>query len=260
MAEVLLVSALVLLGYVCVQWAGSLYFHDASLVDRYWGGGFALVALMTLLYTGPDTRRDYVLLALSAAWGLRLSVYLTWRNWGRGEDYRYQAMRKRHGDRFPLRSLFSVFILQGALTWFISLPLQTGIAESGTDQLTLLDVVGIAAWCTGFAFESIGDFQLARFKAAPANAGGVMDRGLWRYTRHPNYFGDTLVWWGMYLVAANAPAGIFTVLSPVLMQFLLMRVSGVALLERKLVKTRPDYASYIARTNAFFPWRPKKPA
>jgi steroid 5-alpha reductase family enzyme len=253
-----LANAAAVAAYVCAQWAGSLYFRDASLVDRYWGGGFALVALVTFVFTGEESPRGALLLAMAAVWGLRLSIYLTWRNWGQGEDYRYQAMRKRHGARFGIRSLFSVFLLQGALTWFISLPLQWGIAGAGPAHPTLLDVMGVAAWTAGFLFESIGDIQLARFKAHPANAGRVMDRGLWRYTRHPNYFGDTLVWWGMFLVAANATGGIYTVLSPVVMQYFLMRVSGVALLERKLVKTRPGYTDYVARTNAFFPWRPKK--
>ncbi len=244
--------------YVGLQWLASLWFRDASLVDRYWGGGFVLVAAVTMALAYDGGWRGPLLFAMSAAWGLRLSIYLTWRNWGKGEDYRYQAMRVRRGASFSWTSLFTVFLLQGALTWFISLPLQIGIAAGGPSGLTVLDAAGGALWLLGLAFESVGDAQLARFKANPANRGRVMDRGLWRYTRHPNYFGDAMVWWGMYLVAAATGAGAYTFLSPLVMHFFLMRVSGVALLERKLVKTREGYAEYAARTNAFYPWFPKR--
>lgn len=257
MAETFVICAWMLLFYVVIQWLASVFLEDASLVDRFWGGGFAFVALVSLAYADRATPRAWLLLAMAVVWGLRLSIYLTWRNWGQGEDYRYVAMRQRHGERFVIVSLFTVFVFQGALTWFISMPLQVGIsAQSG--ELSLLDYTGAALWFTGFLFESIGDFQLARFKTNPANKGKVMDRGLWRYTRHPNYFGDALLWWGIYLVAVSAPYGAYTILSPALMTFLLMRVSGVRLLEKKLRKTRPEYAAYVARTNAFFPGPPKK--
>ncbi len=255
---VLLASAVALLVFVVAQWFASLWRTDASLVDRYWGAGFALVAAVTLGLAYAGGWRATLLAAMAVCWGLRLSIYLTWRNWGRGEDYRYQAMRRHYGPKFAWVSLFTVFLFQGALTWFISLPLQTGIAAGGPAEFTVLDAAGIAFWTLGLAFESIGDWQLARFKADPSNAGRVMDRGLWRYTRHPNYFGDAMVWWGIYLVAASTPAGRFTILSPLLMNFLLVRVSGVALLEKKLAKTRAGYRDYVARTNAFLPWFPKR--
>ncbi len=256
-----LVLNLCLVGvYVLAQWVASVYYRDASLVDRYWGGGFVLVATFTFVFTGYDTFRDAVLLALTAVWGLRLSVYLTWRNWGTGEDYRYAAMRDKHGGRFAVVSLFTVFGLQGLLTWFISMPLQVGIGASAPADFTFLDGAGIGLWVAGFTFESVGDYQLARFKANPANEGRVMDRGLWRYTRHPNYFGDALVWWGLYAIAASTPYGPFTILSPLLMHFFLVRVSGVKMLEKKLKRTRPAYAAYVARTNAFYPWFPKEKA
>jgi steroid 5-alpha reductase family enzyme len=257
MFPVLVLNASVLLAYVMVQWLASLRLRDASIVDRFWGGGFAMVAVSSFVYVQPGGWRAGLLALMSIVWGLRLSIYLTLRNWGRGEDYRYQAMRGRHGAQFPRISLFTVFLLQGALAWIISLPLQLGIASKGPQAVTLLDVLGVVLWIAGLAFESAGDAQLARFKADPKNAGRVMDRGLWRYTRHPNYFGDALVWWGLYLVAASTPWGVYSILSPALMQFLLMRVSGVALLERRLVKSRPGYAEYAARTNAFYPWRPR---
>lgn len=256
MAETFTMCAWILLVYVVMQWLASLFLEDASIVDRFWGGGFALVALVSFSCMDRVTPRALLLLALAVIWGLRLSLYLTWRNWGQGEDYRYDAMRKRHGSRFVLISLFTVFLFQGLLTWIISLPLQVGIsAKDG--ELNLLDGIGVVFWMIGLVFESVGDFQLARFKANPANKGEVMNRGLWRYTRHPNYFGDALLWWGIYLVAATAPYGAYTILSPALMTFLLMRVSGVWLLEKKLRKTKPAYAAYAAQTNAFFPGPPK---
>lgn len=247
----------VLTVYMLLQWLGSLRYRDASLVDRYWGGGFVIVAASTFLYSGYDSFRDGLLLGLTAIWGLRLSAYLTWRNWGTGEDYRYAAMREKHGGRFPVVSFFSVFALQGLLTWFISMPLQVGIAAPEPASFRWLDGLGIVLWLTGFAFESLGDFQLARFKANPANKGEVMDKGLWRYTRHPNYFGDALVWWGLYAIAASTAIGAYTILSPLLMHVFLVRVSGVKLLEKKLKRTRPKYAAYVERTNAFYPWFPK---
>jgi steroid 5-alpha reductase family enzyme len=259
MTETFFIVACILALFVVLQWLASVLLEDASLVDRFWGGGFALAALVSFAYLDSATPRGMLLLAMAVIWGLRLSIYLTWRNWGQGEDYRYVAMRERHGSRFLLVSLFTVFLFQGALTWFISLPLQVGIsAKSG--ELNLLDYVGAALWFIGVMFEAVGDVQLARFKADPANKGKVMDRGLWRYTRHPNYFGNALLWWGIYLVAASAPYGAYTILSPALMTFLLLRVSGVRLLEKKLRKTRPAYADYVARTNAFIPGPPKKAA
>ncbi len=258
MYDAMFVTAAILCFYILLQWLASLLVDDASIVDRFWGGGFALVALVSFAYLDKGTPRASLLLAMATVWGLRLCAYLTWRNWGQGEDYRYRAMRTYHGDRFSFISLITVFLFQGVLTWFISLPLQIGISGRLAEPLNPLDYLGAGLWLVGLVFETAGDFQLARFKANPANAGKVMDRGLWRFTRHPNYFGDALVWWGIYLVAASAPNGVYTVLSPALMTFLLLRVSGVQLLEKRLVKTRPAYADYVARTNAFVPGPPKR--
>ena len=236
-------------------WTASLIWRDASIVDRYWGMCFVVVALVCVLVA--PSPRAWLLFILCAIWGIRLSIYLTIRNWGEGEDYRYVAMRERHGAKFPIVSLFTVFGLQGALSWFISLPFQIAAMNSG-EILTWIDYIGAGIWFIGFAFESIGDWQLRRFKSDPANAGKVMDRGLWRYTRHPNYFGDAVLWWGFYIIACAAPSGVFTLLSPVVMTFLLVKVSGAALLERGLKRTKPKYADYIERTSAFIPWPPKK--
>ncbi len=256
LANVLLANAGAIAVFVFHQWIASVFLSDASIVDRFWGAGFVLVAFITLLLFGQPGDRSWLLLALVTIWGLRLSLYLSWRNWGTGEDYRYQAMRKRFGPGFKWTSLFIVFGFQGFLTWFISLPLQIAFSKGGDSPLAWLDGLGAGIWLAGFLFESIGDWQLARFKARPENEGAVMDRGLWRYTRHPNYFGDALLWWGMFLVALGVPGVAYTVASPALMTFLLMRVSGVPLLERRLRKTRPEYASYTQATSAFIPWPP----
>jgi len=199
--------------------------------------------------------RNMLVSLLTSAWGLRLAGYLDWRNLGKGEDYRYRAMRERFGTRFPWISLFAVFGLQGLIMWVVAVPIQT--AHFGTAPLGWIDAVGVFFWTVGWLFESVGDWQLARFKAIPDNRGKVMDGGLWRYTRHPNYFGDFMVWWGLYVIAAAA-GGWWTIFSPVLMSFLLIRVSSVTLLERSLKQNRPGYEDYVARTNAFFPWPPKR--
>lgn len=238
-------------------WLLSLRLRDASIVDIFWGFGFVLIAWTSYGLTAGAPARRALLTGMVTIWGLRLALYLAWRNIGKGEDYRYQAMRRRHGDRFPLISLLTVFGLQGVLMWIISLPLQLAQVPAEPAALTPLDAIGAALWLIGLAFESIGDWQLARFKADPANKGRVMDRGLWAWTRHPNYFGDAVAWWGFFAIAAAAGAW-WTVLSPVLMTLLLMKVSGVALLEKTLVKTKPEYQDYVRRTSAFFPRFPKR--
>jgi len=238
-------------------WALSVARQDASVVDVFWGVGFGFVGLVSYGACDAPTSRARLALALTLLWGVRLALYLSWRNAGQGEDFRYAAMRRRHGDRFAWVSLYSVFGLQAALCWLISLPVQAAIASAGPAALGLLDALGVALFALGFFFESVGDLQLARFKADPLNRAKVMDRGLWAWTRHPNYFGDTVVWWGLFALALSTPVGIFTLPAPLLMTFLLLRVSGVALLERSLVKRRPEYKEYMERTSAFFPRPPR---
>jgi steroid 5-alpha reductase family enzyme len=237
-------------------WLLSLIRGDASVIDILWGLGFAVIALLTHHLASDDRPRALLLTALTVIWGTRLALYLLWRNWGQPEDYRYQAMRRRYGRRFPLVSLVTVFGLQGVLMWLISLSVQLGQIDPVPAHLTWLDMLGATLWLVGFGFETIGDAQLARFKSNRGNKGKVMNRGLWRYTRHPNYFGDALLWWGLYLIAASTPSGRWMIFSPLLMTGLLMRVSGVPLLEKKLVKTRPEYAEYVRRTSSFLPWPP----
>jgi steroid 5-alpha reductase family enzyme len=241
-------------------WVASLPLRDASLVDRVWGLAFIVLAAWYAWArpAGEIPIAGQLLLGLVTIWGLRLSIHLTRRNWGKGEDYRYAAMRTRHGTRFGLLSLGTVFLLQAGLVWVIGMPLYAGIrgaAPAGMAAWVLM-VAGVAFWGVGFGFETAGDWQLARHRADPTRRGRVLDTGLWRYTRHPNYFGDAMAWWGLWLIA-TAVGGGWTVFAPALMTLFLMRVSGVALLEKQLLETRPGYRDYVARTNAFFPWFPR---
>lgn len=238
-------------------WVISLALRNASIVDIAWGLGFVGVAWVVRITVDGNPARQWLLTVLTTVWGVRLAGYLFWRNHGKGEDFRYRAMRKRWGARFGLVSLGTVFTLQGALMWVVSLPVQLGQART-SPGLGALTVVGVVVFVIGLGFEAVGDLQLARFKADAANAGRVMDRGLWRYTRHPNYFGDACVWWGLALIAAETGLGALGMIGAVVMTVLLRRVSGVVLLEKSLVKRREGYAEYIARTSAFFPLPPKR--
>lgn len=252
-----LTSAVVVLAAVLVLWLISVRVRDASIVDPFWGCGFILVCVVACSTNGPLSTRNWLLTGLTMVWGARLSLHLWRRNRGHGEDRRYAAMRARHGPRFWWVSLFTVFLLQGVILWFVSLPIQACAAQRAQSSPGWLDLSGSLLWAVGLGFEAIGDWQLARFRSNPANAGRVLDQGLWRFTRHPNYFGDCCVWWGLYLLAAAGGAG-WTIASPLLMTVLLLRVSGVSLLESTIVDRRPDYAAYRRRTNAFFPGPPRR--
>lgn len=254
----LVTAAITIVALMLVTWLVSLALTNASIVDIVWGLGFVLVAWAVRITVddGLDARQ-WLLTAMTTVWGLRLAGYLAWRNHGKGEDYRYRAMRKRHGARFGLVSLGTVFGFQGLMMWIVSLPVQLGQADA-TPDLGPLAWIGLAVWVVGLGFEAIGDAQLARFKADPANAGKVMDRGLWRYTRHPNYFGDACVWWGIALVAAETGTGAWGLIGAVLMTVLLRRVSGVTLLEKSLVKRREGYVEYVASTSPFVPRPPRR--
>ena len=255
--QTLMTTALVTMAVMIGMWLLSLRLRNASIIDSYWGPGFLVISAVAA-WSGPELgTRGALVLALVAVWAIRLGIYLTWRNHGLGEDYRYAQMRAHHGRRFGAVSLFTVFGLQGFLMWVISTPLQAAILTPEPGALTALDLLGAALWCIGFVFETVGDWQLARFKADPSSRGRVMDRGLWAYTRHPNYFGEAMVWWGYACLALATTAGAWTAFGPALMTFLLLKVSGVALLERGMEQRRPEYTEYIARTSAFFPWPPK---
>jgi steroid 5-alpha reductase family enzyme len=239
-------------------WLASLARRDASIVDLWWGPGFAWLAAIAWVVAPAHGPRSSLLLALVALWGLRLGVHLFMRNRGRGEDPRYAAMRRRRGSRFARASLVTVFGLQGGLQWFVALPVLVALLVPGTQPFGALDALGAALFAIGLFFEAVGDWQLMRFRADPASRGRVLDSGLWRWTRHPNYFGDSVVWWGLFAIAAATPAGAYTIASPIAMTWLLLRVSGVALLERSLVRTRPGYREYVETTSAFVPRPPRR--
>jgi steroid 5-alpha reductase family enzyme len=237
-----------------LTWIVSVFKRDVSIVDSIWSLVLlGLCAAYFLLYE-YSTSRGMIVLALTAIWAIRLSAYITWRNRGEPEDARYQAIRRKYSPNFTIKSLGIVFLLQGFLAWIISLPLLAAIA--GSKPLHLLDAVAAILVVFGILFESIADAQLAAFKARNGSRQQVLDTGLWRYTRHPNYFGECCVWWGFYLFAVAA-GGWWSIISPLLMTFLLLRVSGVALLEKDISGRRPDYVDYIKRTNAFIPGLPR---
>ncbi len=249
-----LVTALVLTSLV---WLISLVRRDASIVDVFWSLGFVLLAWFYRSQAPLESFRQTLVPVLVTLWGLRLSGYILWRNWGQGEDYRYAAMREKYGSRFPLLSLAIVFWLQGALFWLIGMPLLQIQASRQPSGWTWLDILGLTLFGVGLFFEAVADWQLARFKADPNNRGRVMDRGLWRYTRHPNYFGDATLWWGLACFGWATRESLWTIFAPALMTFLIVKVSGVALLERGLEGTKPKYRDYVRRTSAFLPRPPK---
>lgn len=237
-------------------WAWSLRARDVSLVDRFWGPGFAVVVWTWLALMEPPGPRAWVLCAMVTLWGLRLGWHIWRRNAGHGEDARYAAMRANSPRTFAWTSLVTVFWLQAAILAFVALPLHAALRPGAPASLQPLDFAGIALWLAGLVFEAVGDAQLAAFKRDPANRGRVMDRGLWAWTRHPNYFGDATLWWGFGLFALATPGAWWTLAGPLLMTVLLLRVSGVSLLEKHMA-ARPGYAEYVRRTSAFFPRPPR---
>jgi steroid 5-alpha reductase family enzyme len=258
MLSIALTALAVTVWMMTLVWIVSLFKRDVGIIDVFWGLGFVVVTWLYFFMSEGATARRYLVLGAVTLWGLRLSLYILVRNWGKDEDYRYREMRERKPHSFPWRSLFTVFWLQAFLLWAISMPLLQAQASAVPEGLTWLDALGVLAFAVGFAFEAGGDWQLARFKRDPANAGRVLDRGFWRYTRHPNYFGDAMQWWGFFLFAVATPGSLWTIYSPVLMTVLLMKVSGVTLLEKRLEEVKPGYRDYVERTNAFFPWCPKR--
>jgi steroid 5-alpha reductase family enzyme len=245
----------VILAVGVLAWLFSVVRKDVSIVDSLWSLFFLVAAAIIAFASQPLSARGTLVLVLVAAWALRLSIFITARNWGESEDYRYQTIRANNEPGFTFKSLYIVFGLQGALAWVIALPLLPAITS--TNPLGVLDGLAAALWLIGFIFEAGGDYQLSRFKNSIDNEGHVLDTGLWRYTRHPNYFGDFCIWWSFYLFAVAA-GGWWSVISPLLMTFLLLKVSGVAMLESTISERRPAYADYVRNTNAFFPGRRKQ--
>jgi steroid 5-alpha reductase family enzyme len=234
-----------------IAWAVCTVRRNVGLVDIFWSLFFLLAAGLYVIAAPQAGPRATLVLVLVTAWAVRLAAYLTARNWNAPEDHRYRQIRARNQPNFEWKSLYLVFGLQGLLAWIISAPLAAAVASPA--PLGLLDWAGVLLAAFGIVFESVADAQLARFRRNPANAGKVLDQGVWRWSRHPNYFGECCVWWGLYLLAV-AGGGAWTAFSPLLMTLLLLRVSGVTLLEKDIGERRPAYRDYIARTSAFVPW------
>ena len=238
-------------------WGVSIIVKNVSIVDLFWGLGFVLTGGFYFLKTDGLEIRKIILLILVAIWGLRLSFYLAWRNIGEGEDFRYKQFREKYGKKFWWLSFFQIFLFQGVLMWIISAPLLGAQYYGRNNAFSVIDIIGIFFWLIGFFFESTGDFQLARFKAEPSNKNKVLDKGLWSYTRHPNYFGDSSVWWGFGIICLAAGSYI-PVLGSVLMTFIIIKISGIGLLEKSLKNKKPGYREYVEKTSAFLPWFPKR--
>lgn len=248
--NVYLLALGVLLVFGTLSWVISLVREDVSIVDSLWSLMFLLAATVYAVSASQPGARTMLVLVLVTTWAIRLSAHITVRNWGEGEDYRYQQIRANNEPGFRYKSIYIVFGLQSVLAWIVSMPLLLGI--NSTTPLGALDWLGVALWVLGMVFEAGGDYQLLRFKRDPANKGRVLDSGFWKYTRHPNYFGEAMIWWGYFLIALAA-GGWWSVYAPVLMTLLLLKVSGVALLEKDIQERRPAYREYIDRTNAFIP-------
>jgi steroid 5-alpha reductase family enzyme len=251
-------SAVAVLALMVCTWLVSLPLKNSGIVDSVWSVGFIAVAGLALLTSGSDAVRSPLVFLLTLVWGARLSIHITLRNYRRGEDPRYAAWRREHGDSWPIRSLVTVFLLQGALLWVISLPLQLAVGVGGPERLTGWDYLGLALWTAGFLVETVSDAQLARFKARSGGGGQVLDTGLRRYARHPHYFGEALLWWGLFCFAMPIPGSWWVVISPLLLTVLVRWVSGVPMSD-KLLADRPGYREYAARTSPFIPLPPKRP-
>jgi steroid 5-alpha reductase family enzyme len=256
MADAVGLTALLIWAYMTLVFILAILRKDNSIVDVAWGMGFVLVALVTLDYAKGPVPRSYVVTALVCIWGARLAWHVWRRNRGRGEDFRYARWRRDWGRWFLLRSYLQIYMLQGILLLLIAYPILL-VNRSRIPGLTLLDGAGALIWTVGFLFEVVGDRQLARFKRDPAHRGRIMTEGLWAWTRHPNYFGESVMWWGIFLVALNVPGGWAAVGSPLVITLLLTKVSGVPMLEKKYAGNE-DFQDYARRTPAFFPRIPSK--
>jgi len=253
-----LILSVVILSLMLLLWLVSLWLKNSSLVDIFWGTGFVIFTWLAFTLTpGGFIVRKLLLCTLVTLWGLRLSLHILKRNWGKGEDFRYQTWRNEAGSSWWWKSFFKVFILQAILLLIVAVPLLAAQIKPLPAHLTWLDLLAIPVWLVGFTFETLGDWQLMRFKANPANIGKLLTTGAWRFSRHPNYFGDATQWWAYYLVAVAA-GGWWTIFSPIIMTVLLLRVSGVRLLEKTLKQTKPGYQEYVDTTSEFIPWFPRR--
>jgi steroid 5-alpha reductase family enzyme len=242
-------------GLSLLGWFLSLVRQNVTHVDSMWSIFFLLASLSYVHFSGDFSTRGLIIIILVSIWSLRLCAYLTWRNWGPHEDSRYSEIRKNNEPHFWFKSIYIIFALQAFLAWVISISLYAGIDSKV--PINILDFFGVGIFLFGLAWEILADSQLAKFKANPLNKEKVLNRGVWRYSRHPNYFGECCIWWGFYLLALSAGAW-WAIISPILMTLLLLKVSGVSLLEQTIVIRRPAYVEYIRTTNAFWPRLPRK--
>lgn len=248
-------AGLLLLAIMTTAFIVALAVRDNSIVDVVYGLAFVLTGWTVFYLYGSGHSRQWLVLTLLTLWGVRLAGHISLRKRGKGEDFRYRQWREAWGSSFVWRSFLQIFLLQGSVIYLVALPIWLVIRSPGGD-LGLLDLLGVAIWSFGFGFEALGDWQLLKFKRDPANRGRIIRSGLWRYTRHPNYFGEATLWWGLFLIALGVPMGGVAILSPLLMAFLLLKVSGIPMLEAKYAGN-PEFEQYRAQTNAFFPWFPK---
>lgn len=255
--EIYIQALVVIMFMMTGLWIASIFLKNVSIVDIFWGIGFVIAGWLYFYYTSGYDTRKIVLMVLVSIWGLRLSIYLAWRNIGKGEDFRYRQFRNKYGAGYWWISYFQTFVLQGALMWLISAPILGAQFSAHNSSLNIFDILGILFWIIGILFEAGGDYQLKKFKSDPDNKGKVLDTGFWRYTRHPNYFGDASVWWG-YGFLSIASGSYLPFIGSLLMTALIIKVSGVALLEKSLKNSKPQYQDYIRRTSSFIPWFPGK--
>lgn len=258
MLFIFLKAFLVIMTLMTILWIVSILIKNVSIVDPFWGFGFVIVNLYYFFDSGESNTTKIILLLLVTIWGSRLTVYLAIRNIGKGEDFRYQEFRKNFGEhRYWWFSFFQTFLLQGVLMWIISLPLLGVNINSDSGITPILFYSGLIIWIIGFVFETGGDYQLSKFKKNKGNKGKVLSSGFWKYTRHPNYFGDSAIWWGFGMISLSV-GGYWYIIGSIVMTLLIIKVSGVALLEKTLKSQKPEYKEYIKNTSAFLPWFPKK--
>lgn len=256
MLTIILCSAVLIFLYMNLVFILAVYKKNNSIVDIGWGIGFIIIALFNFFYAGSYTATQVLVTLLIVLWGIRLSHYIYCRNKHKPEDFRYANWRKQWGKLWVIRSYFQVFMTQGFFMLIVAAPVFVFHFDPGF-RLTTLQVVGTVLWLIGFLFQSIGDLQMSRFKSDPDNKGKIITSGLWKYTRHPNYFGEATMWWGIFVIVVNIPYGWWAIISPLTITFLLLFVSGVPLLEKKY-KDNPEFQEYARRTSIFLPWFPKK--
>jgi steroid 5-alpha reductase family enzyme len=256
MIDFILFSALCIFLYMTLVFVLAWIKKDNSIVDIAWGLGFVFVAVLAFFTNGGLAARHIIVTGMIVVWGIRLAAHIAIRKKGKGEDFRYAKWRRDWGKLFHIRSFFQIYMLQGILLMIIAYPVML-INHSEEQGIVVLDIIGLIVWIVGFVFESAGDYQLTQFKNKAENKGKIMTQGLWKYTRHPNYFGEIAMWWGIFLMALSVENGWTAVVSPLLITFLLLKVSGITMLERKYVGNQ-EFEEYAKRTNALFPWFPKK--